>query len=83
MFSIAMAASLLFTPADAHLAYETAKGIVDDCTPRDAGTYRTRRAARRIFDKASAAGIDAKMDTFEAITPIGPRRFVNVEGRYV
>ena len=83
MLSLAMAASLVFTPADAHLAYETAKGIVENCTPRDAGTYRALRASRRIFDKASAAGIDAKLDRFKADTPFGPRQFVNVEGRYV
>lgn len=80
MLAVALAASLAFTQEHADLAYATADAIVTRCTPRDAGTLRSFRAAYRIRDAAGAAGADARLDVFTADTPRGPKRFVNVEG---
>ena len=45
MFPLLIAASLVFTPADAAFAYSNAVEIVRDCSPRDAGTIRGGIAA--------------------------------------
>ena len=71
-----------FSPAAAHLAYETARDLVSDCTPRDGGTHRANLAAMRILDAASAVGADVRRDTFRARTPKGERTFVNLYGEF-
>ena len=73
-----LAAVLQFTPADAHLAWDTARSLVEECTPRDAGTIRGRVAANHLLDKASATGADVRQDAFKAHTPQGEREFTNL-----
>jgi glutaminyl-peptide cyclotransferase len=75
---ILFAAALQFTPADATLAFDTAKGLVEGYTPRDAGTIRSRLAANYLLDAASATGADVRRDVFTASTPKGDRQFVNL-----
>ena len=74
-----LAAVLAFTPADASLSYATASNLVANCTPRDAGTFRGRRAANFLLDRVSAeTGADVRRDIFEADTPKGRRTFTNL-----
>jgi glutaminyl-peptide cyclotransferase len=80
--SLLISAALAFTPSDAHLAYETARVLVEDNTPRDGGTQRANVAAFRILDAASAAGADVRRDAFRAKTPDGDRQFVNLYGEF-
>lgn len=83
MVAAVLAAALAFTPAEAHLAFETAGRLVERHTPRDAGTTGGRRAAQFILDAVSATGSDARLDAFEADTPCGRRLFTNVECEFV
>ena len=78
MISILLAASLIFTAEDADVAWETARTLVDECTPRDAGTVRGKIAAYKVLDMVSATGADAELDVFDAQTPRGKKRFHNV-----
>ena len=82
MTAILLAAVLAFSREDARVSYDTARLLVDECTPRDAGTVRGKIAANRILDAASAAGADARLDRFEATTPRGPRIFHNVYAEF-
>ena len=77
-----LSAALAFTPADARLACETARDLVENATPRDGGTQRANLAAFRILDAASAVGADVRRDTFRAKTPNGDRQFVNLYGEF-
>ena len=77
-----LSASLVFSPADARLSYETARGLVETCTPRDAGTIRGRIAANRLLDAASASGADVRRDVFRAMTPKGEREFTNLYAQF-
>jgi hypothetical protein len=56
MVSALLAASLVFSPADASLACTTAVQLVERHTPRDSGTTRSMLAANFLLDAASAAG---------------------------
>ena len=78
MFAAFLAAAITFTPADAKFAYDEAAGLVREHTPRDAGTIRGRLAAGWILDRVSRTGVDASLDTFQAMTPDGERTFTNV-----
>ena len=78
MFSVFLAASLVFSQADANLAFKTATGLVENHTPRDSGTTRSMLAANYLLDAASAAGADVRRDMFVAKTPKGERRFTNL-----
>ena len=78
MVSALLAASLVFAPADASLAFKTASGLVEKHTPRDSGTIRSMLAANFILDAASATGADVRRDVFIAKTPKGERRFTNL-----
>ena len=78
MFSALLAASLVFSPADANLAFNTATNLVEKHTPRDSGTTRSMLAANYLLDAASAAGADVRRDMFIAKTPKGERRFTNL-----
>ena len=80
--SLILATALAFTPTDAHLAFETAKTLVEDYTPRDAGSHRSRLASLYLLDAASAAGADVRRDTFKAATPKGERSFTNLYGEF-
>lgn len=78
MLSFLLAAALEFTPADARIAYDAAKSLVDNCTPREAGTIRGRIAANRLLDLASAKGADVRRDIFSAKTATGERQMTNL-----
>ena len=78
MFSALLAASLVFSQADANLAFKTATGLVENHTPRESGTTRCFLAANFLLDAASAAGADVRRDMFLAKTPKGERRFTNL-----
>jgi len=78
MFSLLLAAVLEFTPTDAHVAFEAARSLVEECSPRDAGTIRGRIAANKILDLASASGADVRRDGFTVQTPQGERRMTNL-----
>lgn len=79
---ILLAAALEFTPQDAHIAYETARDLVEECTPRDAGTIRGRIAANHILDVASSFGADVRRDVFKARTPKGEKEFTNLYAEF-
>ena len=82
MLSLLLAAALEFTPQDAQIAYDRAKELVENCTPRDAGTIRGRIATFRILDAASAAGADVRRDMFKAMTPRGEREMTNLYAEF-
>ena len=82
MLSLVLATALEFTAQDAHLAYEKARELVENCTPRDAGTIRGKIAANRILDAASAAGADVRRDAFRAKTPTGEKEFTNLYAEF-
>lgn len=83
MTSFLLAATLLFAPADADIAYDTASELVKKHTPRDSGTLSSRRAADFIYDRLKALGAKAELDFFKVDTPAGERYFVNVESEFV
>ena len=82
MLSLILAAALEFRPQDAHLAFTKARELVEECTPRDAGTNPARSAAFCILDAASAAGGNVRRDTFRAMTPRGEREFTNLYAEF-
>lgn len=82
MLSFLLAAAIQFTPADAKVAYDTARGLVDRFTPRDAGTVRGNLAASYLLDEASAVGGNVRRDVFQAMTPSGEKTFVNLYGEF-
>ena len=82
MTGLLLAAALVFSPSDARLARDTAQRLVDGHTPRDSGTIASAQAATALLDAASATGADVFVDRFVAETPMGARRFTNLEGRY-
>ena len=82
MLALVLAAALEFTPQDAQLAFQRAGELVENCTPRDAGTPRGRIASYRILDAASAAGADVRRDAFRAMTPAGEREFTNLYAEF-
>ena len=82
MLSLVLAAALEFTAQDASLAYEKARELVENCTPRDAGTVRGRIASYRILDAASAVGADVRRDVFRAQTPAGEKEFTNLYAEF-
>jgi len=82
MFAFLLATALAFTVQDADLSLETARKLVDGCTPRDAGTIRGRVAANCLLDAASAAGADVRRDVFRARTPKGEKEFTNLYAEF-
>ena len=82
MISLLLSAALAFTPEDARIAYQGARGLVEECTPRDAGTIRGRIAANHIHDAASAVGADVRRDVFKAMTPKGEKEFTNLYAEF-
>ena len=80
--ALILSAGLAFTQADARIAYEAARGLVERCTPRDAGTIRGRIAANHILDAASAVGANVRRDVFRASTPKGDRDFTNLYAEF-
>jgi len=82
MFALFFAAALAFTEQDAQLSLETARKLVEECTPRDAGTIRGRIASNCILDAASATGADVRRDVFRAMTPKGEKDFTNLYAEF-
>jgi len=82
MLSSFLAAALAFSAQDAVLSLETARKLVDECTPRDAGTIRGRVASNCILDAASATGADVRRDVFRAQTPKGEKEFTNLYAEF-
>ena len=80
--AVFLSASLVFSPADAKIAYEAACGLVAKCTPRDAGTIRGQIAANYLLDAASAVGANVRRDSFTAATPSGNKTFVNLYAEF-
>ena len=70
MFAFLLAAALEFTPHDAHIAYDTARQLVETCTPRDAGTMRGRLAAIHLQNAARAAGAERTAVGHENARPV-------------
>ena len=79
MLAALLAATLVFSEADAARAYATAEGLVAGHTPRDTGTAEGFAAATYLMDRASAAGGDVRRDRFTAATPRGTKGFTNLE----
>lgn len=82
MVAALLAASLAFGPEDAAFAEKATREFVETCTPRDAGTIRGGIAANWILDRASMTGADVRRDVFQAMTPKGMRRFVNLYAEF-
>ena len=82
MLALILAAALEFTPQDAELAFNRAQELVENCSPRDAGTVHGRIASYRILDAASAVGADVRRDVFRAMTPAGEREFANLYAEF-
>ena len=73
---------LQFTQEDAQLAFSKARELVEECTPRDAGTIRGRIAANHILDAASSTGADVRRVTFRKMTPKGEKEFTNLYAEF-
>ena len=82
MVALILAVALEFTPQDAELAFNRAQELVENCSPRDAGTIYGRIASYRILDAASATGADVRRDVFRAMTPVGEREFTNLYAEF-
>ena len=82
MLSFLLAASLAFSPQDAHLAHSFASNLVVRCTPRDAATPGARLASDFIFEHVRRLGADVRQDVFRAATADGERTFVNVVAEF-
>lgn len=80
--ALLFSAGLAFTQADARIACDTARGLVERCTPRDAGTIRGRIAANYLLDAASAVGANVRRDVFSAKTPRGEKDFTNLYAEF-
>ena len=80
--ALLISAGLAFTQAEARIACDTARGLVERCTPRDAGTIRGRIAANHIPDAASAVGANVRRDVFHAMTPLGEKEFTNLYAEF-
>lgn len=81
--AIILAAALSFTDRNAASAYNYARELTENHTPRDAGTVRGKLASNWILDTASAAGLDVRRDSFMAETAKGkPRRMTNLVAEF-
>ena len=79
MIAALLAATLAFTPADARLSMQVARGLVERHTPRDSGSYRSAAAASYLLNAVSAVGVDVRLDRFSVETPKGKKKFTNLE----
>ena len=75
---LAQGGMLAFTSEDAAFAYETAAGLVSNCTPRNAGTPGAVRAAAWLAKRAGAHGLPARLDRFQANVYADRFDFANV-----
>ena len=83
MLCLLLAAALQFTPADAQVAHETARGLVENHTPRDSGTVPGALAAQYLIDRITAVGGEVKRDRFRARTPDGDTDFANIYADFI
>lgn len=81
-FPLLLAAALSFTGRNAASAYDYARDLTENHSPRDAGTVRGRLAANWLLDTASSAGLDVRRDAFWADTPFGRRNMVNLTAEF-
>ncbi len=70
--------ALSFSAQQATQALAQVTGLVEQCTPRDAGTPGAEIAARWIHDRLAERGIDVRIDRFTDPTPRGTKPFFNV-----
>ena len=80
--AVLLAAALAFTPSDATNAFEVARTLAVEYSPRDAGTPRGRLAARWLCGQVNRCGADARLDSFSAPTPDGEGAFANVVAEF-
>jgi len=76
--ALVLAASLVFTESDAGFALECASNLVENCTPRDAGTIRGAIASNWLLDNISRHGVNVRRDRFAVMTPNGRRTMSNL-----
>jgi len=69
---------LAFTAGNGSNAFAYVKGLIENCTPRDAMTPGAERAATWIQEQLIALGINAEIDRFSDDTPNGKQDFFNV-----
>ena len=72
------ASRLVFTAENGTNAFNHVKGLVENCTPRDAMTPGAECAAEWIQARLANDGVIATLDRFTSDTPNGKRDFVNV-----
>jgi len=70
--------ALAFSPAQATQALAHVTGLVEQCTPRDAGTPGAEKAAQWIQKLLTERGVEARIDSFTDRTPRGQKAFFNV-----
>lgn len=70
--------ALTFTAAQASNAFAHVTGLVETCTPRDAGTPGAEKAAHWIHDRLAERNVDVRIDRFTDPTPRGTKPFFNV-----
>lgn len=81
--AIILAAALSFTDRNAASAYNYARDLAENHTPRDAGTVRGKLASNWILDTASAAGLDVRRDPFMADAAKGrQKRMMNLVAEF-
>lgn len=77
--AVLSAITLQFTPQQAKLSFDTAETLVENFTPRDAGTPGGTIAARWLAGEARSAGArNVREDAFTASSPLGLMKFTNV-----
>lgn len=78
ILSCLMAAAIAFSHEDAEAVFDLTGEFVKEHPCRDAGTSGGRSAARWLLGKASVQGGNVYQDSFKAMTPEGPRTFINL-----
>lgn len=79
MFAVLLALAIQFTPRLAKLSFDTAETLVENFTPRDAGTPGGKIAARWLAGEIAAAGArNVREDAFTASSPLGLMKFTNI-----
>ncbi len=65
---------------DGQKAFAEVEALVE-FSPRDAGTTGGWKAAKHIYQRLAAFGLEAEMDEFSDMTPAGEKTMINVIGR--
>jgi Zn-dependent M28 family amino/carboxypeptidase len=83
MPAVFLAIILQFTPQEAKLSFDTAQRLVENFTPRDAGTAGGRIAAKWLAFSLKSLGVkNVQEDVFSADSPLGKMRFTNVVAEF-